>query len=141
MADDEFGPIDFVVVEFPGGNVVDGGFAVLLDLVDRGLVRVLDLEFVAKDGDGTVRTVDVGDLGHPALAEFAGSSAGLLDADDLAQVAGDMAAGSVAAILVYEELSMLAVLRAWEAGGAHELSAGTLTPTDLEAALDQTDPS
>lgn len=51
---DETGPIDYLVVEFPGNRMTGEGLPLLVDLVDRGIIRILDLVFVRKDQDGTV---------------------------------------------------------------------------------------
>lgn len=55
--DDELGPIDFLAVTFPGGHIGSEGFATLLDLADRGVLQILDLEFVTKGDDGGVKAV------------------------------------------------------------------------------------
>jgi Family of unknown function (DUF6325) len=60
------GPISYLIVEFPGNKMTGEGFAVLLDLVDRGLVRVLDLRFITKAADASVRAVELADLDHAA---------------------------------------------------------------------------
>lgn len=137
-AEDRFGPIDYVVVEFPGGAPTPAGFELLLELVDRHAVRILDLEFVVKQG-GEARRVDASTFSVPALAAFAGASSGLLGDDDLTMLAEELAEGAVALVLVYEELSMLAVLDAWTAEGGHPVEEGQLTPIDLSAALDAAD--
>ncbi len=54
---DELGPIDFVVVEFPGNHMTGEGLPLLVDLVEREVIRILDLLFVRKDADGTVTAV------------------------------------------------------------------------------------
>lgn len=51
---DETGPIDYLVVEFPGSRMTGEGLPLLVDLVDRGIIRILDLVFVRKDQDGTI---------------------------------------------------------------------------------------
>lgn len=137
-AEDLFGPIDVVVVEFPDGAPTPSGFDGLLALVDSGHIRVLDVEFVRKRS-GVVEPVDIGDLDQPSVSSFAGASSGLLDADDLAQLADDLADDALAVIVVFEELSILRVLEAWEADGAHVVAAGHLTPVELAEALDATD--
>lgn len=131
--DDRFGPVDFVVVQFPGGRVDAAGFAQLLDLVDRGLIRVLDLEFVTVR-EGEVHTVPAAELGD-AVAAFEGAGSGLLDREDLAEVAVQLQPGSVAAVLIYEELSLLGVLQAFEASGASVVAGGTVEVADLDSAL------
>ena len=64
MADDldQMGPIDYLVVEFPGNRMTGEAFPLLVDLVERGLVRVLDLVFVRKDIDGSVTGLELSDL-------------------------------------------------------------------------------
>lgn len=82
----EMGPIDYVVVEFPGSRMTGEGFPLLVDLVDRGLIRILDLMFVRKEDDGSVTGLEIADLtgdGALDLAVFEGVSSGLLDEDDI----------------------------------------------------------
>ena len=59
---DEMGPIDYIVVEFPGSKMTGEGFPLLVDLVDRGIIRILDLAFVTKDLDGTVKGIAISDF-------------------------------------------------------------------------------
>ena len=95
---DVLAPVDFIVVEFPDGVPTASGFEQLLDLVDRNVIRVLDLEFIREDGTG-VRTVAVSDLAeHPGvdLAAWEGASSGLLDLDDLATIGAEIGDDSVA---------------------------------------------
>ncbi|KJY24574.1 DUF6325 family protein, partial [Streptomyces katrae] len=80
------GPIDYLVVEFPGNRMTGEGFPLLVDLVDRGLIRILDLVFIRKDQDGSVAALEIADLdadGELDLAVFEGASSGLLGQDDL----------------------------------------------------------
>ena len=58
---DQLGPIDFFVIEFPHRRTAGEGLPLLVDLVDRGIIRVLDLAFLRKESDGTVRRVAVAD--------------------------------------------------------------------------------
>ena len=84
------GPISYLIVEFPGNKMTGEGFAALLDLVDRGVIRILDLLFVTRDDDGSMRALDLQDIdrdGHFDLAVFAGASSGLLSESDLAEAA------------------------------------------------------
>jgi hypothetical protein len=78
---------------------------ILLDLVDRGIIRVLDALFVRKDEDGTFSGVDLADLDEDTagdLTAFAGASTGLIHDDDAALAAAEIEPGSAAVILVYE---------------------------------------
>ncbi|MGY0497419.1 DUF6325 family protein [Nocardia sp. FBN12] len=131
---DHFGPIDYIVVEFPDGRIDPNGFAVLLDLVDRGAFRILDLEFV----DATGALLPIENLG-PDLVPFVGATSGLLDRSDFAEIAAELSPASVAAVLVYEELTMLPVLTAWENSGAKLLTEGQLTLDELDTALTETE--
>jgi hypothetical protein len=141
---DELGPLDLVAVEFPGGRITGEGFGILLDLVDRGAVRILDLEFVAKGADGELGLIDLGDLETDAgldLSAYAGASSGLLDQSDIDAVGASIESGSVAALLVYEELSLLPVLAAWQRSGARLVTEGHVSAEDLVLALDASEPA
>src|SRR5262245_58368016 len=98
---DVMGPIDYLVVEFPHRKQPGEGLPHFVDLVDRGIIRVLDLAFVYKAEDGSSRRLKLADLG-PELAVFEGASANLLQEDDIASVSEVIGADSTAAILIYE---------------------------------------
>lgn len=96
-----------LVVEFPGSRMTGEGFPLLVDLVDRGLIRILDLMFVRKETDGSVTGLEIADLtgdGRLDLAIFEGVSSGLLGQDDIEEAARALEPGSSAGILVYENL-------------------------------------
>ena len=83
---DQAGPIDYLVVEFPGSKMTGEAFPLLVDLVDRGLIRIIDLAFISKAQDGSVVGLDVSDIdgdGELDLTVFEGASSGLLDSGDL----------------------------------------------------------
>ena len=113
-----------------------GRFAVLTDLVAAGRVNVLDTEFVSRDADGKVQRLDAASVG---LDEFSGADSHLIDDDDVAAAAESLAAGEVAAIVVYEDLSFLPVIGAWGADGGTVLTEGPVLVDDLIDALDATD--
>jgi uncharacterized protein DUF6325 len=107
MGDDlvDMGPVDYLVVEFPGSRMTGEGLPLLLDLVDRGTIRVLDLVFVRKELDGTVRGMAMADFdadGDLDLAVFEGASSGLIDDSDLDEASTVLAPGNAAAVIVYE---------------------------------------
>jgi hypothetical protein len=137
--DDVLGPIDYLAVEFPGGQVTDDGFRALLDLANRGIVRVLDLEFVAKAADGAVRKVALDSVEHAAGVDvtlWRGAESGLLDRSDVDNVAAGLAAGSVAGIVVYENVWAAPLIAAFERGGAHVVGEGSIAVDELLTALD-----
>jgi Family of unknown function (DUF6325) len=108
MAADELepGPIDVVVIGYPAGAPMTGeAIPILLDLVDRGILRVLDALFVRKEADGTFSGFDIADLDKETagdLTVFAGATSGLLDDDDVAATAAEIEPGSAAVMIVYE---------------------------------------
>ena len=87
---EELGPIDYIVMEWQGELPATGEVQpLLLELVDRGIIRILDIAFVTKGPDGSVAAVDVGDLEQvaAAFAVFEGASSGLLGFEDLQEAA------------------------------------------------------
>jgi hypothetical protein len=104
--EEELGPIDVVVIGYPPGAPMTGeAVPILLDLVDRGIVRVLDALFVRKDADGSFSGFDLADLDADTagdLTVFAGATTGLLDDDDVALAAAEIDPGSAAVMIVYE---------------------------------------
>jgi len=104
--EDELGPIDIVVIAYPADAPMTGeAVPMLLDLVDRGIIRVLDAMFVIKDEDGTYSGFEAIDLeakGVGDLVAFEGASSGLLGDDDVATAADGIEPGSAAVMLVFE---------------------------------------
>lgn len=142
--EDDLGPVDFLVIEFPGARVTSGGFEQLLTLADQGVIDVLDLEFVASDVDGNVRTMELQELGDgdgADLSAWTGASSGLLDDTDLQQIASSLQPGSIAAVVIYENRWIFSVVDAWRREGARLIADGGLSPDELVAALDATEPS
>lgn len=137
--DDQLGPIDYLAVEFPNGRIGAEGFQALLDIVDRQVIRVLDLEFIAKRADGAVGKVGVADIGAPAgvdLTAWRGASSGLLDQSDVDVVGSAIQPGSVAGVVIYENRWVLTLFDAWRRSGARLVSDGGLPAGDVLAALD-----
>lgn len=138
---DELGPIDFFVVEFPDGRPGIAGFRMLLDLADRGVIQILDLEFIAKDERGDVTTVDASEVpGEADLMDWDGASSGLLDEEDVAQVGAAMEPGGLALAVVFENRWVMSVIDAWRQDGARLIADGGLPADDVVAALDATEP-
>ena len=140
MADDnEFGPVDYLVVEFPGNKMTGEGFPILLDLVDRGIIRILDLVFVRKDTDGTVTVFNVADCdgdGTLDLAIFDGASSGLLDSDDIAEAGSVIEPNSSAGILLYENTWAGPFVAALRRSGAELVASGRIPAEDLMSSLE-----
>jgi Family of unknown function (DUF6325) len=133
------GPIDYLVVEFPGNRMTGEGFPLLVDLVDRGLIRILDLTFIRKDVDGSVIGLEIGDLtgdGELDLAVFEGASSGLLGQDDLVEAAAALEPGNSAGVLIYENLWAAPFAAALRRGGAELVASGRIPVPVVLAALD-----
>jgi hypothetical protein len=136
--DIEMGPIDYVLVEWPGKQPEGEIAPYLVDLVDRGLIRILDLAFLAKDEDGTIAAVEIADVGGEVaeLAIFEGASSGLLDDEDLDQAGEALEPGTSAALLVYENTWAGPFAAAVRRSGGQLVASGRIPVTDLIAALD-----
>ncbi|MEU1691685.1 DUF6325 family protein [Streptomyces hirsutus] len=135
----EVGPIDYLVVEFPGNRMTGEGFPLLVDLVDRGLIRILDLMFVKKEVDGSVTGMEIADLtgdGELDLAVFEGASSGLLGQDDIEEAATALEPGCSAGILVYENLWAAPFATALRRGGARMVASGRIPVSAVLDALD-----
>jgi hypothetical protein len=141
MVDDAaaLGPISYLIVEFPGNKMTGEGFASLLELVDRGIIRILDLMFVTRSADGSVAALDLQDIdrdGQFDLAAFAGASSGLLSESDLSEAASVIEPGSAAGILIFENRWATSFVQGLRRGDAQLVSAGYIPQTELLAALD-----
>jgi Family of unknown function (DUF6325) len=136
---EELGPVDYVVLEWPGAFPDTSEVQpLLLDLVDRGIIRILDIGFVAKDENGDVTGLDVGDLKQvaAAFAEFEGASSGLLGFEDLEEAAAALEPGTSAAVLVWENRWAAPVAAALRRSGGQLAASGRLPVQAILAALD-----
>ena len=141
---DELGPIDYLVVEFPGSRMTGNGLPMLVDLVDREIIRIIDLVFVKKELDGSVRGMAIADLdkdGQLDLAVFEGASSGLLGQDDLDEAGGALEPGSSAGILVYENRWAAPLAREIRRGGGQLVASGRIPVQAVLAALDAAEAS
>ena len=137
--EDELGPIDIVVIEYPPDAPMTGeAVPIFLDLVDRGIIRILDIAFLTKGEDGSVAALDVGDLKQvaAAFAEFEGASSGLLGYEDLQEAAAALDPGTSAAVLVWENRWAAPVATALRRTGGQLVASGRLPVQAVLAALD-----
>ncbi|MFJ3201428.1 DUF6325 family protein [Streptomyces sp. NPDC086989] len=134
---DDMGPVDYVVIEFPGNRMTGRGLPLLVDLVDRGIIRIFDLIFVRKDLDGTVTAVELQDFGSEVdLSVFEGASSGLLDQSDIDEAGVALEPGNSAGIIVYENTWAAPFARELRRGGAQLVAAGRIPVQALLASLD-----
>lgn len=132
------GPIDYLLVEWPGRQPTGGAAPHLLELVDRGLIRILDLVFLSKAEDGSVTRLEIADLGDEvaAFAAFEGASSGLLSEDDTDEAGGALEAGTSAALLVYENRWAGPFASAVRRSGGQLVATGRIPIQAMLAALD-----
>ena len=133
------GPIDYLAIELPAARMRGEGLAALVDLVDRGIIRVLDLRAVRREDDGTFTAVAITDLDHDGtldLAVFEGIESGLLDDDDLRQAAELIEPGKVVALLLYENTWAAPFVAAMRRAGAELIASGRIPADEVEAMLD-----
>jgi hypothetical protein len=134
------GPISYLVVEFPGSKMTGEAFPALLDLVDRGIIRILDLVFLHRDMDGTTTVLNLADLDRDGQFDFAifeGASSGLLDESDVAKAGDVIDPGSSAGLLLFENRWATPFVEALRRGKAELVSAGYIPQDDLLATLDK----
>ena len=134
----DVGPIDYLVVEFPGAKLTGEALTQLVDLTDRGIIRVLDLRVavVTEEGFTAVALTDLDGDGELDLAVFSGIESGLLDDDDLAQSASLVGAGDAVALLVYENTWAGPFVSALRRQNADVVASGRIPAQDVIAALE-----
>ena len=141
--DAEFGPIDIVVIAYPPGAPMTGEAAPLLvDLVERGIIRVLDAMFVMKNEDGTYSGFEARDLDDKHVGDFAvfdGASSGLLGDEDASKVADEIEPGSAAVMIVYENRWAAPFVAAVRRNGGVPVAFERIPAQDVIEALDALD--
>lgn len=141
---EEMGPVDYIVVEYPHDKITGAALPLLLELVDRGIIRIIDLAFLRKESDGSVTALDMVDVHEreilSELESFLGASSGLLTRQDLVEAAGALEPGSAAALLVYENAWAAPFATALRRSGARLVASGRIPIQELIAALDAVEP-
>jgi hypothetical protein len=136
---DQMGPVDYLILAFPTDRMTGEAFPLLVDLVDRGIIRILDLVFLRKDEDGTVTTLSQVDLDRMKVLEaalFDGATSGLVGPDDIAEAEAALEPGTAAAVLVYENVWATPFAVALRRSGGQLVAAGHIPVQALVAALD-----
>jgi hypothetical protein len=135
---EEMGPIDYLLVEWPDRQPRGEAAPALIDLVERGTIRVLDLTFLAKGEDGLVGMIEIADLGGQVeeFRAFEGAASGLLSEDDVAEAAKALEPGTSAALLVYENRWAAPFASAVRRSGGQLVASGRIPVQAVLAALD-----
>ena len=129
------GPIDYLLIEFPEDRLTGETAKALLDLIERGLVRLYDLMVIMKHHDGSVEAIELGEA-TGGFAYFAGARSGLLGNDDLDEAAAAMRPGTVAALLVYENVWAIPFVAAARNSGGELIASGRIPAPEVIAALE-----
>jgi len=136
---DELGPVDWIVVEFPGSRFNGEIAPALRDLVQRGLIRVLDLLILKKDTDGSLEAFELSDLDPSEVGElrsYEQKLAMLLSEDDVTAVAAAVEPGSSAAVLVWENSWAATFASAVRRSGGQLVASGRIPIQAMLAALE-----
>ena len=135
---EEMGPIDYIVLEWPGRQPSGEVAPLIIDLVDRGIIRVLDIAFMVKAEDGSVAAIDIGaiDGGGSGWSEFDGASTGLLGDEDIQEAAAALEPGTSAAVLVWENRWAAPVAVALRKSGGQLVASGRLPIQAILASLE-----
>ena len=136
---DELGPVDWIVVEFPGSKFNGQIAPALRDLVERDLVRVLDLLVLKKDADGTLEAFELSDLDEGEIGElrtYESELAMLLSEEDVTSLAAAIEPGSSAAVLVWENSWAAPFASAVRRSGGQLVASGRIPIQALLAAVE-----
>jgi hypothetical protein len=136
---EEMGPIDYVVLEWPGRQPTGEALPLIVDLVDRGIIRILDIAFLVKDEGGSTASVSMDEIA--GFDDFDGASSGLLGGDDLDEAAGALNPGTSAAVLVWENRWAAPVAAALRRSGGQLVASGRIPVQAILAALDAAEAS
>jgi hypothetical protein len=138
---DQMGPIDYIVVEWPGKQPTGEAAPLLVDLVDRGLIRILDLAFISKAEDGSVAGLEISALAGevPEMKVLDGASSGLVSDEDREAAGETLEPGTSAAILVYENKWAAPFAAAVRRSGGQLVANGRIPVQAILAALDATE--
>jgi hypothetical protein len=136
---DEMGPVDYVLVEWSGKQPTGEALPHLVDLVEGGIIRILDMAFITKDEDGMVAGVEIADLGDriEEVSIFEGASSGILSEEDTQEAAQALEPGTSAALLVYENTWAAPFAAAVRRSGGQLVAGGRIPVDAIIAALDE----
>lgn len=131
------GPIDFLLLEFPTDERQGAAADAMVDLLEAGTVRLLDLVVVRKFADGALEVLDLDALaGEVSFARFAGARSGLLGPEDIAEAGEALEHGSTAALIVFENSWAAPFVAAVRAGGGEVVASMRIPAADVMDALD-----
>jgi hypothetical protein len=138
---EEMGPVDYIVLEWPGRQPKGDVAPLIIDAVDRGLIRILDIALMVKGDDGSVAAIDLGELDEDTgFSAFSGAASGLLAQEDLEEAATALEPGTSAAILMWENRWAAPIAVAIRKSGGQLVASGRIPVQGILAALEAMDP-
>ena len=138
---EEMGPVDYVLLEWPGRQPKGEVAPLIMDLVDRGIIRILDVAFMVKNEDGTVDSIEFGELEGGGFGEFEGASSGLIGREDLEDAATALNPGTSAAVLIWENRWAAPVAIALRRSGGQLVDTGRIPIQSIVASLEAVEAS
>jgi hypothetical protein len=133
---DEMGPVDYILLEWPGRQPKGEVAPMIVDLAERGIIRVLDVAFMVKNEDGSVESIEFGELEDGGFGEFEGASSGLIGPDDLEEAAAALDPGTSAAVLIWENRWAAPVAIALRRSGGQLVASGRIPIQSIMASLE-----
>lgn len=137
-ANDVYGPVDFVLLEFTGNRLTGKAADEVLRLVDTGIISLYDALFIGKSAEGEVYALDLatGAADGDGFQELTGARSGLLGDEDVSAAAEAMQPGSLAVLIVYENTWAVPFVKAAREAGGELIATARIPGTDIMAALD-----
>jgi len=134
---EEIGPVDYLIVAFPGNRFQGEIAPALADLVDAGTIRIIDIAFVAKDEDGATAAFELTELDpevREGIENLGLEVSGLFNEEDLSAAAEELEPNSSAALLVWENVWAKGVAQAMRDAGGVVFDFGRIPHEVVEAA-------
>lgn len=132
------GPVDYLLLEFREDRLTGGAAGAVMDLIDRGIIAVYDVLVVGKDQQGGTYSLDLAEAAAEVgdFAGLAGHRSGLLSDEDLADAASAMEPGTLAVLIVYENLWAIPFVAAAMESGAELIASARIPAADVMAAVE-----
>ena len=136
---EDMGPVDYVLIEFPDGQPKGEAAPLLLDLVDRGVIRILDLMFISKDEDGSTSALEIADIdgdGKPTSWSSRAHPRGSSADEDRDEAGNAMEPGTAALLIVFENRWAAPFAKAVRQAGGQLVAFGRIPVQALLASLE-----
>jgi len=134
------GPVEYIIIGFPGNDFHGEIVPEISNLVENGVVRIVDLVFISKDEDGSFVVIEVDeDDGVSVFASLDGEVGGFIGDEDIAHAAASIEPGNSAALLLWEDLWAIPLVTAIRGAGGVVIEGSRIPHELIEAAEAQLD--